>query len=119
MSTWLIGIAKYKCIQAFRNRSRRQAIVHTFVEDIRHQTHAEGGETPEHMLVDQTHFASLADGLQQLRDDERILLNLRYYKGLPVAEVAELVGKSEAAVRKRILRALQRLRTLMEAAATG
>jgi len=30
-----------------------------------------------------------------------------------------LAGKSEAAVRKRILRALQRLRTLMEAAATA
>lgn len=119
ISTWLIGIAKYKCIQAFRNRTRRQSIVHTFVEDIRHQTHAEEGETPEHMLVDQTHFASLAEGLQQLREDERILLNLRYYKGLPVAEVAELVGKSEAAVRKRILRALQRLRSLMEVTSVG
>ena len=70
-------------------------------------------------MVIQTQFASLAHGLQQLREDERILLNLRYYKGLPAAEVAELVGKSEAAVRKRLLRALQRLRKLMEEATTG
>ena len=119
LGTWLVGIAKYKCIQAFRNRTRRQTIVNTFVEDIRHHAHSEGPETPEHTMGDQTHFASLAHGLQQLREDERILLNLRYYKGLPVAEVAELVGKSEAAVRKRLLRALQRLRKLMEEAVTG
>jgi RNA polymerase sigma-70 factor (ECF subfamily) len=119
LGTWLVGIAKYKCIQAFRNRTRRQAIVHTFVGDIRHQAHSEGAETPEHTMADQTHFASLAHGLQQLQENERILLNLRYYKGLSVTEVAELVGKSEAAVRKRLLRALQRLRKLMEEAATG
>ncbi|WP_143308742.1 RNA polymerase sigma factor, partial [Candidatus Entotheonella palauensis] len=31
ISTWLTGIAKNKCIQAFRNRGRRQTIVATFV----------------------------------------------------------------------------------------
>ena len=51
--------------------------------------------------------------MHQLRDDERILLNLRYTKALPITEIAALVGKSEAAVRKRILRALQRLRQIM------
>jgi DNA-directed RNA polymerase specialized sigma24 family protein len=44
---------------------------------------------------------------------------LRYHKGLPVSEVAELLGKSEAAVRKRLLRALQRLRKIMDADTTG
>jgi RNA polymerase sigma-70 factor (ECF subfamily) len=119
LGTWLVGIAKYKCIQAFRNRTRRQTLVNTFIEDIRQHAHAVGPETPDYTIVDQTHFASLVHGLQQLQENERILLNLRYYKGLTVAEVAELLGKSEAAVRKRLLRALQRLRKLMEEAATG
>jgi DNA-directed RNA polymerase specialized sigma24 family protein len=36
-----------------------------------------------------------------------------------VAEVAELLGKSEAAVRKRLLRALERLRNIMKADVVG
>ena len=117
VETWLVGIAKYKCIQAFRNRTRRQAMAHTFAEDIRHQAHSEGPQEPEHMALAQTQGTRLAHSLAQLRDDERILLNLRYTKGLPVAEIVELVGKSEAAVRKRLLRALHRLREMMDDAA--
>ncbi len=112
IGTWLTGIAKNKCSQAFRNRSRRQTIVTTFVEDIRHQSHAEEPDSPEHTMMDQVKFGELSAGLSQLRDDERLLLTLRYYRELPVAEVAELLGKSEAAVRKRLLRSLKRLRVI-------
>lgn len=119
VGTWLTGIAKNKCIQAFRNRVRRQTIANTFVDDIRHQSHTEEMNSPEFLIVDQSQFSELASGLAQLRDDERILINLRYQKELPIAEVAELMGKSEAAVRKRLLRALQRLRKILDAAAAA
>jgi RNA polymerase sigma-70 factor (ECF subfamily) len=112
VGTWLTGIAKNKCSQAFRNRSRRQTIATTFVEDIRHQSHIEETDSPEHMIVDRVKFDDLAQGLSQLRDDERLLLTLRYYRELPVAEIAELLGRSEAAVRKRLLRSLKRLRQI-------
>jgi RNA polymerase sigma-70 factor (ECF subfamily) len=112
VGTWLTGIAKNKCSQAFRNRSRRQTIATTFVEDIRHQSHTEETDSPEHMIVDRVKFDDLAQGLSQLRDDERLLLTLRYYRELPVAEIAELLGKSEAAVRKRLLRSLKRMRQI-------
>jgi RNA polymerase sigma factor (sigma-70 family) len=57
--------------------------------------------------------------MSKMREVERLLLNLRYHKGLPVAEVAELLGKSEAAVRKRLLRALERLRKIMTTDVAG
>jgi RNA polymerase sigma-70 factor (ECF subfamily) len=115
VGTWLVGIAKNKCSQAFRNRSRRQTITTTFVEDIRDQSHTKETDPPEHMMVDRAKFDELAQGLSQLRDDERLLLTLRYYRELPVAEIAELLGKSEAAVRKRLLRSLKRLRQIFTA----
>lgn len=115
LETWLTGIAKYKCIQAFRNRTRRQTIARIGIEDIRQRVHAEIPEAPEHLAISQDQFARLADCLAKLRDDERILLNLRYLKSLPISEIVDLWGKSEAAVRKRILRALRRLRELMDA----
>ena len=114
IETWLTGIAKYKCAQAFRNRTRRQTIARTCAEDIRQRAHAEVPDIPEHLAVTQGQLAQLADCLAKLQDDERILLNLRYTKALAISEITELVGKSEAAVRKRILRALQRLRALMD-----
>jgi RNA polymerase sigma factor (sigma-70 family) len=61
----------------------------------------------------------LAQGMLKMREDERLLLNLRYHKGLAVAEVADLLGKSEAAVRKRLLRALERLRKIMNSDVIG
>jgi RNA polymerase sigma-70 factor (ECF subfamily) len=114
LTTWLFGIAKNKCAQAFRNRSRRQAMAQAFLVDIRHHAHAEEPETPEHVMVERVQLARFATGLAALRDDERIMLNLRYTKGLSVAEIVEIVGKSEAAVRKQLLRALQRLRKIMD-----
>jgi RNA polymerase sigma-70 factor (ECF subfamily) len=113
IETWLVGIAKYKCVQAFRNRTRRHAIASTFVEDIRQQAHADAPGMSESMAGAEEPFARLAHYMHQLRDDERLLLNLRYTKALPVTEIAALVGKSDAAVRKRLLRALQHLRQMM------
>ena len=114
ITTWLFGIAKNKCAQAFRNRSRRQAMAQAFVVDIRHHAHAEEPATPEHITMERAQLARLAASLAKLRDDERILLSLHYTKGLAIAELVEIVGKSEAAVRKRLLRALQRLRRVMD-----
>ncbi len=119
ISTWLIGIAKNKCIQAFRNRGRRQTIASTFVEDIRYQSHVEGSVSPEETLMSEAQRQVLAQGMARMREDEQVLLKLRYYRGLPVAEVAELLGKSEAAVRKRLLRALERLRKLVNVDVAG
>jgi RNA polymerase sigma-70 factor (ECF subfamily) len=119
ISTWLTGIAKNKCIQAFRNRGRRQAITAAFVEDIRYQSHVEGAVSPEDTVMDEARREGLTQGMLKMREDERLLLNLRYHKGLAVAEVADLLGKSEAAVRKRLLRALERLRKIMNSDVVG
>ena len=115
VSTWLTGIAKNKCIQAFRNRGRRQAIVATFVDDIRHQSHAESALSPEEEAMEEARRQELSQGLLQMREEERLLLQWRYHQGLSVTEVAELLGKSEPAVRKRLLRALGRLRQIVNA----
>ena len=60
ITTWLFGIAKNKCAQAFRNRSRRQAMAQAFVVDIRRHAHAEEPETPEHVVVERAQLAGWA-----------------------------------------------------------
>ena len=60
---------------------------------------------------DQTQLQRLADCLATLQPTDSIVLTLRYNRGLPLREVAATIGKSEAAVRKRLLRVLQKSAT--------
>jgi RNA polymerase sigma-70 factor (sigma-E family) len=52
----------------------------------------------------------LADELRRLPVKQRAAVVLRYYEGLPFAEIADLLGTGENAVRSNISRALRRLR---------
>jgi RNA polymerase sigma factor (sigma-70 family) len=112
----LFGIARHKCQQAFRNRARRRAIAQVFLHDIQQHAHAEPAHTPEHLMAAEALQLCLRNSLAQLREAERMLLVLRYWKELPVADIADIMGKSETAVRKHLERAKQRLREKMRQA---
>jgi RNA polymerase sigma-70 factor (ECF subfamily) len=113
LRTWLFGIAHKKCQQAYRNRARRQAIARTFLDDIQHGMHTDPSLMPEGHAAQVSEHARLHASLAALRDEERILLTLRYWKELSVADIADIVGKSESAARKRLDRAVKRLRAQM------
>jgi DNA-directed RNA polymerase specialized sigma24 family protein len=81
--------------------------------------HPEAPEVPEDVAVTRAQSDLLTQSLLRLRSNDFILLNLRFSQGLSFAEVAELVGKSEAAVRKSFVVALNRLRDLMDNASAG
>ncbi|MBE6479909.1 MAG: sigma-70 family RNA polymerase sigma factor [Atopobiaceae bacterium] len=53
---------------------------------------------------------TVADAVSRLPRDQREAIHLHYYEGLPIAQVAQLVGASEAAVTKRLSRARETLR---------
>jgi RNA polymerase sigma-70 factor, ECF subfamily len=113
LRTWLFGIARHKCQQAYRNRARRRAIAQTFVGEIHARAHVASSTTPEGLLAHASQQTRLHESLRKLPSEDRILLTLWYWKELPVAEIAEILGKTEAAIRKRLTRAQQRLKELM------
>jgi RNA polymerase sigma-70 factor (ECF subfamily) len=113
LRTWLFGIARHKCQQAYRNRARRQTIARTFVGEIEHRAHREAPDTPDDQLAQAAERVRLHDSLARLPSEDRILLTLWYWKELPVREIAEIMGKTEAALRKRLTRAQRRLKELM------
>jgi uncharacterized protein YndB with AHSA1/START domain len=57
------------------------------------------------------HRSGWTESLEKLRTEDRILLTLWYWKELPLTEIADIMGKSVAAVRKQISRAQQRSMT--------
>jgi RNA polymerase sigma-70 factor (ECF subfamily) len=113
MRTWLFGIAHKKCQQVYRNRARRQAIDCTFLEDIKDRVHADSSLTPEGRAAQVSEHTRLCTSLAALREEERILLTLRYWKEFSVADIADILRKPESTVRKRLERAVKRLRAQM------
>jgi len=54
--------------------------------------------------------AAMQKAINGLREEDQQCLTLRYLNGLPVADVAERIGRTETAAQKLCLRALDRLR---------
>jgi RNA polymerase sigma-70 factor (ECF subfamily) len=113
--TWLFAIARKKCLQVRRNRDRRGRIRQDKQEIIAQSVHRDPpaitGEDQEAML----HLVN--QSLGQLPDAERELLTMRYDTGLSVADIAQIRGLSMATVRRRLARALEALREVVDSEA--
>jgi RNA polymerase sigma-70 factor, ECF subfamily len=119
VESWLYGMAKHRCQQALRNRTRRQDIATAFGKDIGQQLHGKPSGPPGAGLEARERATRLATSLTKLPELERIVLHWHFHRDLSVAESAEALGMSEAAVRKRLQRALRRLKELMDDGPTG
>ncbi|MFC4784530.1 SigE family RNA polymerase sigma factor [Nocardioides sp. MAHUQ-72] len=81
----------------------------------RSSTHERPIEAPVELAArgDDTDLrVALAGALGELQPLDRAVLVLRYLDDRPVADVAEVLGCSQGAVRSRTLRALERLRAV-------
>lgn len=57
---------------------------------------------------------TLLEALAQLDPLDRVIVVLRHLEGLPSADVAQRVGMTDVAVRARLMRALRRLREVLD-----
>jgi RNA polymerase sigma-70 factor (ECF subfamily) len=109
--TWLFAIARKQCLKTLRDRGRRSRLEHdqqqTIASTVHRQPPAAEGEDPEVKL------RLVKQGLSQLDKAQRALLMMHYDTGLPVAEIAHILGISPVSVRRRLARALQRLREVI------
>jgi RNA polymerase sigma-70 factor, ECF subfamily len=69
--------------------------------------------SPSQQLERQEQLCRLADALAQLPGDQRTAVELKKLHGRSVADIAEQMGKSRAAVAGLIRRGLERLRALL------
>jgi RNA polymerase sigma-70 factor (ECF subfamily) len=95
---WLIGVARHKLIDHWRRTAREQASLVAAETD---------SEDPWEARFD----ASAAQtALRRLNGHQRAALTLRYLDGLPVAAVAECLGRSVHATETLLMRAKEALR---------
>ena len=108
VKAFLFGIARRTCARALERRVRRESRLRL----------VQGGDDESEDASDAAMRSQRAEraraALDDLRPTEREALLLRYEADLPFREVATACGCDEAAARKRVSRALVRMRELLK-----
>lgn len=109
VKTWLFGIAKYLVLDEIRRRKRKRLFnVMGFTNEIPSSIDVEKIIENREMLLEQMQY------IQSLKPNYRLVITLIKIEGCSTKEVAEIIGWSEAKVRKTLSRALQTLRKMNE-----
>jgi RNA polymerase sigma-70 factor (ECF subfamily) len=103
VSTWLLGIARFKALSTLRVRSFEQ-----LDEEAASQI-VDDNDTAELALIKSERSEMLQRCLAQLAPAQREVIDLVYYHGKSVTEVAEIVGISPNTVKTRMFYARKKL----------
>jgi len=107
LKSWLFTIARRRCARTLEKRGRRE-------NRLRLVPSAPGTEHAEEWLLRRERAERARSAIEQIRPSEREALTLRYAAELSFREVGDACGIDEAAARKRVSRALARLRSVIE-----
>jgi RNA polymerase sigma-70 factor (ECF subfamily) len=119
LALWLRRIAVRTVAQATRThlgaQKRSLALEQAAAADL--ASLAGPGSSPSAQAVRQEEAARVAEALAQLPEDMRAVVLARHVEDRPHAVIAAELGRSEGAVRVLYVRAVQRLRALLEPSA--
>lgn len=108
VSGWVIGIARNQAKLALRGKVRRRALI----ENASRESTPPEDTAQEQAKVgaDEQTRAALEEALREIDDGDRALLVMHYLDGAPLGEIARALGIGDAAAKKRLQRARDRLR---------
>jgi len=109
-STWLLAIARNKAFSVLRRPADGQ------LDDDKLAAIEEPADDPEVSLNRKRQGAAIQACLSQLSPAHREVLDLVYYHGKTVAEVAQVIGSPAGTVKARMHYARKRMRDLLNAA---
>jgi RNA polymerase sigma-70 factor (ECF subfamily) len=110
VSTWLLAIARYKALSA-----RRRPTDAELDEKIASRV-ADPADDPEVVLQKKTQRELLRHSLPRLSPEHGEVIDLVYFHGESVIEVAEIVGIATATVKTRMFYARKKLADFVAAA---
>jgi len=100
---WMYTIARNEKINYFRNNR-------LFTGDMDHEQSNEGNSNPENNLEHKTDMDHLNIALKRITPDNRELIILSRFNGLPYSQIAEITGCTVGAVKVRMYRAIRELK---------
>jgi RNA polymerase sigma-70 factor (ECF subfamily) len=109
-STWLMAIARFKALSALRRTSDAQ------LDEAGATAIADRADDPEVTIRKKQQGEILRDCLTRLSPDHRETIDLVYYQGMGISDVAAIVGIPESTVKTRMFHARKQLSMLLRAA---
>lgn len=106
---WLYRIARNLVIDNYRKTDSRDQLS---LEQIKNISTEENG--PAQMVENQIIIEQILAALQELKPFKQDVLTLRFIVGLPVKEVASILGKTISSIKVTQHRALKELRIILE-----
>lgn len=110
--TWLLSIASNHCID--RIRKRRMTFVSIDEPTSATLSLSTDDPQPEQAALMNEHSREVQELLDQLEPDYRAAVVLRYWYDYSYAEIAEITGSTESAIKSRLYRARQLLAEKMK-----
>jgi RNA polymerase sigma-70 factor (ECF subfamily) len=105
---WMTSIARNKIRDALRRRHEQS--FSTFFETL---GDSRSQKTPSEEVSQREHLDRLAEGLEALESEHRVVIELRALEGFSFREIGNRLDKSEEAARKQFGRAILRLGEVM------
>jgi len=115
-STWLLSITAHHCIDKLRRRRVDQVPLETLPP---WRQPASAVEDPHRSAERSDDGARIRQLLQQLSDEQRAVIVLRYYHDFGYEDIAAITGDSVSSVKSRLHRARRRLADLLETTSAG
>jgi RNA polymerase sigma-70 factor, ECF subfamily len=110
VSTWLLAIARYKALSARRRRTDVE------LDEKMASRMADPADDPEVVLQKKTRAELLHHSLARLSPEHGEVIDLVYFHGKSVKEVADIVGVGEATVKTRMFYVRKKLADLVASA---
>lgn len=106
--TWILTIGRSRALDRLRSRKRSREDLSTDLTLVR-DPHADPSQQAEG--AERTHLVYAA--LQQIPDEQRVALELAYFRGLSQSEISELLGEPLGTVKTRMRLGMQKLRDML------
>jgi RNA polymerase sigma-70 factor (ECF subfamily) len=104
---WLLRIVANEASNRRRSAGRRAGLA---LRAAAQEPSGDAAPSPEAALLSSEQRAALLAAIEELPEDQRDVVALRYFLGLSEVEVAETLGIPQGTVKSRNARALERLR---------
>jgi RNA polymerase sigma factor (sigma-70 family) len=110
LSGWLFKVSRFAAGDALKHRRRMNNREHRFAEFFKAAKAGDGAAADAAAGMSDDLSQTLDDAVSCLADADRQAILLRFYEGKNLAEVGAIMGTSEEAAKKRVSRAVDKLR---------
>jgi len=110
VSTWLLGIARFKALSMLRKRKE------VAIDEDAAAAIPDGADSPEVTLMKDDKAAALRRMVKALPEEHRTVIDLAYYHAKSVSEIGDILSIPVATVKTRMFYARRKLGEALQAA---